>query len=60
MSKKEDKKQTIPEIVEDVKTAMCDEYCKYPNEYEDNEILEVICEKCPLNRLDGETWTQAQ
>ena len=54
MSKKEDKKQTIPEIVEDVKTAICDEYCKYPNEYEDNEILEVICEKCPLNRLDGE------
>ena len=54
------KMSALSQVLDDVKEKMCDEYCKYPNEYEDNEILEVICEKCPLNRLDGETWTQAQ
>lgn len=40
-----------PEI-EKIKEEICDFYCKYPFEYQDNEILEIICDKCPLNRLD--------
>ena len=36
----EDKKQTIPEIIEEVKVDICDKYCKYPNEIKDDE--EVI------------------
>ena len=52
MSKKqEEKKQTITEIVEEVKCEMCDNYCKYPNEIKDDEELYDICEKCPLGRL---------
>lgn len=51
MSKKEDKKQTIPEIIEEVKIDICDNYCKYPNEIKDDEELNDICEKCPLGRL---------
>lgn len=46
-----DTQQTIPEIIKEVQIKMCDEYCKYPLEYEGNEMLEVICEKCPLGRL---------
>lgn len=48
--KKEEKKQTIPEIVEEVKTAICDEYCKFPDVL-DEEVLWSNCEKCPLGRL---------
>lgn len=45
--------KTTPEIIEEVKEQICDYYCKYPFEYQDNEILEVICNKCPLNKLEG-------
>lgn len=47
----EKKIQTIPQIIEEVKTEMCDNYCKYPNEIKDDEELYDICEKCPLGRL---------
>lgn len=47
----EKKIQTIPQIIEEVKTEMCDHYCKYPNEIKDDEELCDICGKCPLGRL---------
>ena len=50
MSKKEDKKQTIPEIIEEVKTEMCDVYCKFPDVLPED-VLWSNCEKCPLGRL---------
>lgn len=50
MSKKEDKKQTISEIVEEVKTEICDNYCKYPDVLPED-VLWSNCEKCPLGRL---------
>ena len=50
MSKREDKKQTIPEIIEEVKTEMCDHYCKYPDVLPED-VLWSNCEKCPLGRL---------
>lgn len=48
---KQEKKQTISEIIEEVKCEICDNYCKYPNEIKDDEELYDICEKCPLGRL---------
>ena len=38
--------------LEEIKEDICDNYCKYPTEYEDNEILEVVCNRCPLNKLE--------
>ena len=47
----EKKIQTIPQIIEEVKMEMCDNYCKMTNEIKDDEKLYDICEKCPLGRL---------
>ena len=47
----EEQKMTIDQIVEEVKEEMCDKYCKYPEEYEGSEMIDVICVDCPLNRL---------
>ena len=47
----EERKQTISEIIEEVKTDICDNYCKYPNEIRDEDELYDICKKCPLVRL---------
>ena len=45
--------QTIPEIIEEVKTEICDNYCKYPELFsaEEEEVLLGMCEDCPLGRL---------
>lgn len=45
--------QTIPEIIEEVKTEICDNYCKYPELFsaEEEEVLYGMCEDCPLGRL---------
>ena len=45
--------QTIPQIIEEVKMAICDNYCKYPDLFsaEEEEVLYGECEKCPLGRL---------
>ena len=47
----EKKIQTIPQIIEEVKIEICDNYCKYPNEIKDDEELYDICGECPLGRL---------
>ena len=49
-------KPTIPQILEEVTEEMCNKYCKYPNEWDEEaegcELAESeICENCPLNRL---------
>ena len=51
-------KHTILEIMEDVKEKMCDKYCRFPYECEDEDRLDRICENCPLNRLEVSQWTQ--
>lgn len=46
--------QTVSDIIEEVKAEICDEYCKYPVIYKDmdeDEFIEKICGKCPLERL---------
>lgn len=44
--------KTITEIMEEVSSEICNNYCKYQNEmmYSD-EMLETKCSECPLNRL---------
>lgn len=45
-------KKTITEIFEEIKSNICDNYCKYPSEITDHdEMIETKCRECPLNRL---------
>lgn len=51
-----EKEKTVAEIIEDVKTEICMNYCKYPvtwdEEKEGCQLFESdICKNCPLNRL---------
>lgn len=56
-----DKEKTVSEIIEEVKTEICDNYCKYPAIYDTredssenyDEMMEKICANCPLDRLRG-------
>ena len=44
--------KTVNEIIEEVKCEICDKYCRYPFEIEDEEeLLKFYCENCPLGRL---------
>lgn len=36
---------------EDVVSDMCDNYCRHPREIKDEDLLNDICEQCPLNKL---------
>jgi hypothetical protein len=46
------KKQTVQDIIEDVKSDICDKYCKYAAEADDTvKLMAEHCDKCPLNRL---------
>lgn len=46
---------SITEIIDDVRERMCNEYCKYPYEWDEEKQGELseseICENCPLNQL---------
>ena len=51
-----DKPKTVLEILEDIANDMCNNYCKYPDIYDEQkegvELCESeICANCPLNRL---------
>ena len=39
--------------VEDIKTQLCDHYCKYAESWDEDDgpIEDVICKSCPLTRL---------
>lgn len=47
----------ITAILEEVKTEVCDKYCRFPREYDPEEHDDVdlfdsdICKNCPLTRL---------
>ena len=48
--------KTIPMLLEDIAERMCNEYCKYPEQWNEEaagvELSESdICLTCPLNRL---------
>ena len=47
--------ETVTQIFEEIKNAMCNDYCRYPREWdEEKEGCELIdsdvCSACPLNR----------
>ncbi len=59
------KYEDLEERIDDIKEAMCDHYCKFPEEYFKKEeyddamkdamwetMQEEKCENCPLNGLD--------
>lgn len=49
---KEERKQSISEIIEEVRHEICENYCKYSDTYTDGDDLPEICKtKCPLDRL---------
>jgi len=48
----------IPSVAE-IKQKICDDYCRYPKEHLANgdylrgrELMDIICEECPLNYLE--------
>ena len=44
--------ESICEIFEEIKETMCDKYCKYPEQYADDESMwEEQCENCPMCKL---------
>ena len=45
--------KTVSEIIEEIKAEICDDYCKYPKKYKDEDALleSDTCNRCPLNRL---------
>ena len=47
--------QTIPQILEGIAEEMCQNYCKWPDQWDEElngELSESdICANCPLNRL---------
>ena len=40
-----------PAPFDEIKQSICDEYCKWPFNTENQKELNEICEKCPLDRL---------
>lgn len=49
------KEKTISQLLEEVATEICDNYCKYSVEHssekEFEEYLDTHCSICPLNKL---------
>lgn len=44
---------TLKDTIDEVITAICDNYCKYPQIFKEGETaFEALCDKCPLNRLE--------
>lgn len=45
--------KTITEFFNEIKSNICDNYCKYPSEIKDyDELIETVCSKCPLRKLN--------
>ena len=48
----EEKKLTVSDVLEECVQEICEKYCRFPFEIDDNEVLlHEYCDKCPLNRL---------
>ena len=39
------------EKLQDFAERLCDKYCKYPDLTSDQDALDEICMKCPLNQI---------
>ena len=39
-------------LLETIETEMCDDYCRYPDDYiDEDKLIEQHCDTCPLNLL---------
>ena len=38
-------------VLEDLTGEFCDNYCKFPCEISDQDKLDEVCEKCPMNKM---------
>lgn len=48
--------ETVTQIFEEIKNAMCNDFCRYPREWNEEEQGQELCENevcaaCPLNKL---------
>ena len=43
------------ELLENIKSQMCDDYCRFPRDgVEHLDLFESYCANCPLNKLEAE------
>ena len=43
---------TVTGLLQEIADDFCDNYCKFPNQYDDEEELMVRhCDQCPLNKI---------
>ena len=47
-----EEKKTVSDIIDEVKYEICEHYCRYPYEIDDEDTLyNEYCNDCPLGRL---------
>ena len=48
-------RQQLDEQIEEICSEICDKYCKYPAIYDEETtgetMIDAVCSKCPLGRL---------
>ena len=37
--------------IEKMAEEMCDTYCKFPGEIKEDDLLQDVCNRCPLNKF---------
>lgn len=47
------KMSNLAAVLDEVKQNICDHYCRFPFEVEDQEQMDELCERCPLSRIDA-------
>lgn len=45
------REKNLSDTIEDLKADICDNYCIYHANLSDQETLDIMCKRCPLNRL---------
>lgn len=43
--------ETLKNQTEQAATEMCANYCRHPREIQDEDLLNAICEQCPMGKL---------
>lgn len=55
-----EKEKTVPEMLSDIADAICNDYCKFPDQVRslvkdiddaENTLMATYCDGCPLQRL---------
>ncbi len=55
-----EKEKTVPEMLSDIADAICNDYCKFPDQVwslvkdiddAENTLMAIYCDHCPLQRL---------